>query len=181
MWDTYFHTTSMLTNQRNPFAQQYAFYALIESEGQEGDRTRLEFEEVLETALEDELINDAVLARNEEERSGFWRIRDGVSELFPGTIQLLIFDIGIPISSMERYAVEVKHALTEAFPGCHVFLFGHIGDGNLHLLASTGKAEDVHAIEAIVFDHARLVQGTITAEAWHRRYQKKVAPLLPNT
>ena len=164
MWDAYFHTTSILTEQRHPFSDTYPFYALIESEGVDDKQMQSSFEDMLEQAFGKGVIQDAVIARNEEERSGFWRVRDGVSELFPHYNPVANFDIGIPVSSMERYARNVEQALKDAFPECHVFIFGHIGDGNLHLLASTGNAEDVHRIEEIVFDHARIVQGTITAE-----------------
>lgn len=164
MWARYFHTVAHLTHKKLPFTSEYPFYVLCEIEGAHEELSRPTCENALERALDKGFIEDAVLTRNEEERANLWQIRDGVSELFPVYKPLANFDIGIPISRMEQFAIEIEHILTSSFEQCHVFLFGHIGDSNLHLLASTGKEEDVHTIEELVFKRTQTVGGTITAE-----------------
>ena len=164
LWEHYFTTSAALTHQRNPFAVSHPFYVLLEAESNGSEAAESLFESMLTRALEHGAIRDAVLARNSQERSGFWKIRDGVTELFSRYEPLANFDIGIPLSRMEEFAINVEEALAAEFQECHVFLFGHIGDGNLHLIASTRRQQDVHEIERIVFDLTRQAGGTITAE-----------------
>lgn len=164
MWNRYFQTAAELTHVRDPFNTPFPFYVLCEAEGGDEELSRAVFERALEQALEKQVIADAVFTRNEQERTNLWRIRDGVTELFPHYNPVANFDIGVPISVMDQFAIDVEHTLTHAFDTCHVFLFGHIGDSNLHLLASTGKEEDIHSIEELVFDLTRKAGGTITAE-----------------
>ena len=47
---------------------------------------------------------------------------------------------------------------------CRTLIFGHIGDGNLHLVASTGQAQDKPAIERVVYQHTQSVNGSVSAE-----------------
>jgi len=164
MWETYFQTVAPLTGQRDPFAAPFPFYALCEVEGADEQTTRTQFEQALEDAFERNLVQDAILSRNEQERSNLWKVRDGVSELFSSFNPVANFDIGIPITSMAQFALNVEQKLEAAFPQCQAFLFGHIGDGNLHLIASTGRQEDIHQIEDTVFALTRDASGTITAE-----------------
>lgn len=164
MWASYFHAVSGLVGESNPFPESYPYYVLCEAEGVQEDFPGGAFEHALEEALEQEIIKDAVIPRNANERAGLWRVRDGVSELFPVYNPVANFDIGVPIAMMEEFATGVEAALKGAFEECNVFLFGHIGDGNLHLLASSGKEEDVHTIEDLVFRMTQQVHGTITAE-----------------
>ena len=164
MWADYFQAASQKTQHRDPFSTSYPFYVLCEAEGVEEEQSLSLFEDALGKALDEERILDAVVTRNEQERTNLWAIRDGVSELIPALKPLANFDIGVPISHMNSFTRDLEERLQTTFPGCQVFMFGHVGDGNLHVLASTGQQADVRAIEDLVFKLTQKVNGTITAE-----------------
>lgn len=164
MWSSYFHPSLEATSSRDPFSEKHNYYVLCETEGTDAKITTEEFESTLASAMEKGWVQDAVLAQNEKEAITLWTIRDGVTELVPIMMPGVNFDVGVPIPLMERFSIDAEKALKENLKDCAVYLFGHIGDGNLHLMASTGNEKDLEPIEEIVFDLVRKAKGTITAE-----------------
>jgi FAD/FMN-containing dehydrogenase len=67
---------------------------------------------------------------------------------------------------MEGYVAEVRQALASRWPGSTLVVFGHLGDGNLHVIAGVGDAgtEAQRAVEAIVYGPLRKRGGSISAE-----------------
>jgi len=74
------------------------------------------------------------------------------------------FDIGISINKMQKFVSQAKQQLASAFPGIESLFFGHIGDGNIHLLATTNNQEDMDKIYDLVYPICAEFDGTISAE-----------------
>jgi len=77
------------------------------------------------------------------------------------------FDVSLPIRHMGAY-VEALEATARGELGETVKLvvFGHMGDGNLHILlgAQPFTAETKHRIEEMVFAPLQAIGGSISAE-----------------
>ena len=60
------------------------------------------------------------------------------------------FDVSLRISHMESYLAEVNARLEARYQDVNNFTFGHMGDGNLHLVISVGEGgpETRRAVEA---------------------------------
>jgi FAD/FMN-containing dehydrogenase len=60
----------------------------------------------------------------------------------------------------------VTGEILAAYPDAHVSVFGHMGDSNIHLCISMGKAGDIEhdAVDAIVYNHVRRHKGAVSAE-----------------
>ena len=67
---------------------------------------------------------------------------------------------------MDDYVEEVRQQLTERWPASRMVVFGHLGDGNIHLVLTVGSLEEteVHAVETIVYEALGRRQGVISAE-----------------
>ena len=68
---------------------------------------------------------------------------------------------------MEAYVAEVRAALTTRWPTtASLVVFGHLGDGNLHVVAGVGdrSPETRHAVEETVYAPLRRIAGSISAE-----------------
>ena len=63
---------------RDPLAQKHAWYVLMELSSP-GDNARTPLETILGRAMEDEIVDDAVIAANLTQRAGFWKLRDEMS------------------------------------------------------------------------------------------------------
>jgi FAD/FMN-containing dehydrogenase len=87
--------------------------------------------------------------------------RDGIS---------LKHDIALPVSKVPAFLDECGRRLGQAFPGCRIVTFGHLGDGNLHYNVSHTRPDnrdllaDEAAVQDIVFGCACELGGTLSAE-----------------
>lgn len=166
LWPDYYNfITGDMNDHEPPLARDYAYYILVETMGAHPDKDKRDFEEMLQGAFEEELIVDAVLAQSSTDRDKFWAIRDDVLQLFQ-LGQLMLFDISVAIQDMEDYTNEVGAKLQERFGDHHFMVFGHLGDGNIHLNIGVGdlNRDKVHAVDEIVFNAVRDRNGSISAE-----------------
>jgi FAD/FMN-containing dehydrogenase len=85
-----------------------------------------------------------------------------VKGLFPP----LTFDISLAIPQINDYVVEVRKKLKDRWPESRMVVFGHLGDGNIHLVLTVGSMaeSEVHAVETIVYRSLEPRQGVISAE-----------------
>jgi FAD/FMN-containing dehydrogenase len=67
---------------------------------------------------------------------------------------------------MDDYVHEVRSRLSEKWPDVKMATFGHLGDGNIHLVIGVGSMapETVHAVEHIVYTELGRRQGIVSAE-----------------
>lgn len=165
MWREFYAKMSALAAPgAAPLAADHPYYVLIEELTNEDGAGRLQ--ETLEGALGDGLVVDAVVAKSSAERAAIWRIRDETGLLYDCYRAANSFDVSLPIGEMEGYVAAVRAGIAEAFPESAVYVFGHLGDGNLHLLVGGESldADDFHAIEEIVYRPLVSVRGSISAE-----------------
>jgi len=162
MWNNFYRlvTTEPATN-RPPVSQEYPYYVLVEAIGLDESRT----EEALADAYEKGLIADAVIAQSEAQRRQLWAMRDDVEQAFRYA-PVFTFDVSMRISCMEGYLAEVNKRLNDLFDDVHNFTFGHMGDGNLHLLISVGSGdpETRASVEQSVYQPLSAISGSVSGE-----------------
>jgi len=88
--------------------------------------------ELLGQAMEDGLVNDATIARNENQRQALWAIRELTPESEIKAGAAYKSDISIPLEHMTDFYHRAAKAAEDIVPGVKIFGFGHLGDGNLH-------------------------------------------------
>ncbi len=159
MWNNFYTlvTTEPATNQP-PISQEYPYYVLVEAMGADNERT----EAALAEAYEQGMIVDAVVAQSEGQRQQLWAMRDDVVQTFRYAPNYA-FDVSMRISRMEDYVDEVNKRLNAKYDEVHNFTFGHMGDGNLHLVVSVGES-DRKGVEACVYEPLADISGSVSAE-----------------
>lgn len=140
-----------------------AYYVLIEAQGADPAADEERFLAVLDEASNCGLVADAVVAKSQAERNRMWALRDDVGQTARNG-PIITFDIGLPVTEMNRYVEGVRAALAARWPGTHLVVFGHLGDGNLHLIAGVPNESAREAIEQIVYAPLQDLGGTISAE-----------------
>ena len=165
MWDNYVKQVRQMNQQLTPvLADDHSFYVLIEIEGNDPARDDDCFNQQLQVCIDDGLLNDAVVAQSERDVNRFWQLRDGVIDILTKVKYRANFDIGVPISQMASFVHNVELELVASFKGLQLCTFGHMADGNLHIIAWTGREDDVDLIYERVYTLVGTVGGTITAE-----------------
>jgi len=166
MWPEFYSlVTTPPAKGRPPIAPGYPYYVLVEALGGDQADDEARFERALTAALEDGEIADAVIAKSQAERHQMWALRDDVIQLarnFP----IFVYDVSLALLDMEDYIAELRRALEARWPKASLVVFGHLGDGNLHVIVGVGDAshEARQAVEAIVYGGLRERRGSISAE-----------------
>jgi FAD/FMN-containing dehydrogenase len=69
----------------------------------------------------------------------------------------------VPAGRVGEFVRRVRLAVAAAAPGSHLYLYGHVGDGNLHVNVLGPPPED-ETVDAAVLELAIAMGGTISAE-----------------
>jgi FAD/FMN-containing dehydrogenase len=128
-------------------------------------------EAALAAAVEAGEASDAVVAQSEDQAARLWALRENISEGQRREGPNVKHDIALPVSAIPAFLDAGEQALSDAFPGSRLVVFGHLGDGNLHynLSAPDGaSAQDfmahAEAANRIVHDLVAAHDGSFSAE-----------------
>jgi FAD/FMN-containing dehydrogenase len=155
-----------------PFPRRFPHYVLMElSDTRPGEGIRALAEGVLEAALVEKNILDAVVAQSETQARALWKLREFISEAQAHEGPNIKHDVSIPISRIADFISATDQELARTHAGVRLVTFGHLGDGNLHynVSAPEGVAPDAFvrntaAINRIVHDSVARFGGSISAE-----------------
>lgn len=153
---------------QKPFEADYPFYVLLELEKRGTDST---LEKMLEKAFEAGLVEDGVLASSSKQFSELWSFRENISESLSSYKYLYKNDIAVSIGSLNQCVSEIAAASNGFSDNLKLYLFGHIGDGNIHLNYGSDTydshadfVKDKNLVEAKIFAIIKKLRGTISAE-----------------
>ncbi|MBH5400825.1 FAD-binding oxidoreductase [Bradyrhizobium sp. CNPSo 4010] len=155
---------------RDPLEAKHPWYVLMElSSPSEDARTPLET--ILTRAMEEEIVDDAVIAANLTQRGAFWKLRDEMSAAQKPEGGSIKHDISVPVAAVPDFIAEADAAVVKLIPGARPVPFGHLGDGNLHYNVSQPIGANTadflarwHDVNAVVFEIVLRMGGSISAE-----------------
>ena len=164
--------SSHFPHMRLPFPQNYPQYVLLElsdSESEEHANTMLEA--LITAALEQEIIQDAVVASSIAQSKSLWHLREHIPLAQAAEGKNIKHDISVPISRIAEFIRATDVLLQQDFPASRMVTFGHLGDGNLHYNVSPPAATSDEAfiagqaeINRVVHDSVHRFGGSISAE-----------------
>ncbi|MGP9497841.1 D-2-hydroxyglutarate dehydrogenase [Halomonas citrativorans] len=168
LWNNHYALmTSATTKHTALLANDSPFYAIIETLGSDDEKDAEAFASVLEKALEAELITDAVLASSSSQREGIWAVREDIETLVHALDPMFSYDVSLPITHMDEYVTALEGKLKVQWPEtCELVVFGHLGDGNLHIIVTVRDAsQDARRqVEELVYGSLVKYNGSISAE-----------------
>ena len=166
MWRDYFDVvTGELRIGRNPFQAPKSHLVLVETMGTVGESDRDALIEMLADFIADHPGADAVLANSLAEATELWSVRDASGEAVRAIAPSAGFDVSLPIAAMDDW-VHTTHAGLRAL-GLSVFqTYGHVADGNLHLVVAYPAADPgmKGRIDDLVYRSIGALGGSISAE-----------------
>lgn len=168
MWQSHYQAVAVNSGKHQPpLAADYPYYVVIEALGGDPQRDQEVFENAMERALEQELAADAVIAQSGAQAAAIWAIREDVSAVIVTMMPPISFDISLPLGKMEGFVAEVTGILAEHWgEKGRMLVFGHLGDGNLHVVVSVGddSPESRHRVESLVYAALATAHGSVSAE-----------------
>ena len=158
---------------RVPLFKETPWCVLLENSDSENEtHARAQFETLLEAALAQGCVTDAVVAENLTQAHGLWHIRESITMAQAEEGLNIKHDISIPVSRIPAFVAETDALLAREIPGVRMVDFGHLGDGNLHYNVQAPEGADGAAflrdweerVNTLVFDQVIRHQGSISAE-----------------
>ena len=149
------------------------YCVLLESSDHESEaHARSQLERLLETALDQGCIDDAVVAESLAQARQLWQLRESIPLAQAREGLNIKHDISIPVSRMADFVQTTDALLQQAFPGVRLVNFGHLGDGNLHYNVQAPPGVDAAyflqsceaQVNTLVFDAVHAFGGSISAE-----------------
>jgi FAD/FMN-containing dehydrogenase len=110
-----------------------------------------------------EVASGTAVGTDEPTRTRLWEGRERHSEAIAAAGIPHKLDVGVPLARLAAFERDVRAAVASAAPGSTCVLFGHIGDGNLHVNVVGPDPSDSAVDEAILTVVARH-GGTISSE-----------------
>lgn len=108
-------------------------------------------------------LTGSAVATERGDRERLWRYRDGHTEAINQLGAPIKLDVTLPGPALERFLGQVGPVVTAVAPEAEVWLFGHLGDGNIHVNV-TGVADDDGRVDDAVLDLVVEHGGSISAE-----------------
>jgi FAD/FMN-containing dehydrogenase len=158
---------------RVPLYRDFPYCVLLENSDQESEEhARAQFERLLELALEDGCVADAVVAENIAQARQLWHIRESIPLAQAEEGLNVKHDISIAVSRIPAFVAETDALLQREIAGVRLVNFGHLGDGNLHYNVQAPEGGDTRAflreheerVNTLVYDQVQRFEGSISAE-----------------
>lgn len=152
---------------RVPFESPSMCYVLVELE----DAHRDALETWAAGLFDSGLVTDGTLARDSSQATALWALRESISESLSATGLPHKNDVALPIAHVGAFCARLDEVFSTRYPGWEIALFGHIGDGNLHINVMKPDAMSreeffarTHEADHAIFTVVREFSGSISAE-----------------
>ena len=151
---------------------------LVELGGASFEAARTALEEALATLAETEPDLDGIVCASMAQSAQLWRLREDTDVLYRLHPQAPSYDISLPAREFDGYVARLRPALKAIDATIDPYLFGHLADGNLHIVLNRPGplGPDVRtAVETAIYGELRGLGGSFSAE--HGIGSKRVAAL----
>lgn len=141
-----------------PFPTRWAAYILVEAAA-DTDPTDAMASVIAGCAG----VGDVAVGRTAAERSRLWHYREGHTEAINRLGPPHKLDVTLPHEALAQFIIEVPGVVAAVAPGSQTWLFGHAGDGNVHVNVS-GVATGDDTVDDAVLRLVAAHHGSISAE-----------------
>ncbi|WP_264077261.1 FAD-binding oxidoreductase [Mycolicibacterium houstonense] len=136
-----------------------AWQLLIELAGDSDQTERLA--QALEGA---DLVGEPAVGVDVIAQQRLWQVRESVAEVLGLFGPPLKFDVSLPLSAIREFATEATGVIATQVPQAIPVLFGHLGEGNLHLNVLRCPAEAEPALYAAMMALIAECGGNVSSE-----------------
>jgi FAD/FMN-containing dehydrogenase len=140
-----------------PFAARHPVYVVAECAASADPLQELA------DALEQTRVLDVAVADDTARRRALWTYREAHNEAIAATGIPHKLDVTVRLGDIVAFEQRVRAVVDEAAPGARTILYGHLGDGNLHVNV-IGPEPDDERVDEAVLELVGEFGGSISAE-----------------
>ena len=112
-------------------------------------------------AVEEGVIDDVVVSQSPREFRALWDVREDANRFLFSIEGLVGVDISIPLARMAAFLRDAEAAIRTVDRNAEIYVFGHLGDGNLHYQVQTSEPALAYDI---IYRGVAAAGGAVSAE-----------------
>lgn len=169
MWPQFFDLSTTTHNWRAAdFGMNHHVYLLVSLTGPDEATLTQELATLFETLLDAHPMSEALLASSANQRRQLWQLREDTDQFYRKHPAAPSYDVSVPVSEIEAYLDRLIPDLADIEPDLSPYVFGHIADGNLHIIlnreADQLSREKLAKVEASIYKDIQALGGSFSAE-----------------
>ncbi|MEZ5142459.1 MAG: FAD-binding oxidoreductase [Acidimicrobiales bacterium] len=122
-------------------------------------------------------VGDVAVATDEGRRAELWRYREDHTLAINALGPPHKLDVTLPAAALAGFCDGIGRQVAEVDPAARTWLFGHVGDGNIHVNI-TGVAPDDERVDEAVLRRVAELGGSISAEHGIGTAKRRFLPLV---
>jgi FAD/FMN-containing dehydrogenase len=158
------------TRLKFPLSTSPEWVVLVELE-HTSERLRDDLLAFLGEALERGVVSDGAISESRAHADLFLNFRERIPEVLSGRFTIHKNDVSVGVSDVARFITDLRQMVEALYPGLRAAVFGHIGDGNLHvnIMKPPEWSDDeffarCHQADTALFGLVSRYRGSIAAE-----------------
>lgn len=180
MWNSYLRLAASAHGWSEPgFALDQPISLLLSLGGAREDALREDLERLFSETLERFPDATGIVAGSQRQENELWRLREDSDALYRAHPAAPSYDVSVPLSEIALYVETILSGLAAIKPDLAPYMFGHLADGNLHIVLNRPGplAPDLAAaVENVLYARLRDIGGSFSAE--HGVGSKRIHSLL---
>ncbi|TGQ90879.1 FAD-binding oxidoreductase [Mesorhizobium sp. M8A.F.Ca.ET.208.01.1.1] len=180
MWTSYFGLAAAAHGWSEPGVPlDQPLFLLLSLGGAREEALREDFERIYSEVMERYPEATGIIAGSRRQEDDLWRLREDTSVLYRAHPDAPSFDVSVPLSEIPAYLDRILPKLAAIEPGLAPYIFGHLADGNLHIILNRRgplAPEIAEGVEGVLYQQLREIGGSFSAE--HGVGSKRIHSLL---
>ena len=180
LWQSFIQLTAAAQGWSEPaLPLDSPIYLLLSFGGPDEAALRDELERLFGEIAEAFPETTGILPSSGQQERAVWRLREDTDQLYRRHAGAPSYDVSVPLSEMEGYVARIQDGLAALGQGLSPYIFGHIADGNLHIVLNRPgllPEELASEVEAILYRDLPALGGSFSAE--HGVGSKRIHTLL---
>lgn len=180
LWQSYIRLTAGAQNWAEPdFPLDQPLYLLLTLGGEHQVQLDEAVAALFETMLDRYPATTGIAAASRRQETALWRLREDTDQLYRAHAAAPSYDVSVPLSEIDAYVDRVMRGLAAIGGGILPYVFGHLADGNLHIVLDRAGPLDAAtsaAVEQVIYAGLHRIGGSFSAE--HGVGAKRTAALV---
>lgn len=179
LWQSYIHLTARAQDWEEPsFPLDQPINLLLMLGGADPAQLNAGIERIFGAVLDQYPTTTGIVATSKRQEADLWRLREDTDQLYRAHAAAPSYDVSVPLSEIRDYVDHVQRGLARIDGGIAPYVFGHLADGNLHIVLNRAGPLDAaiaSAVEQVLYAPLRGLGGSFSAE--HGVGAKRIAAL----
>jgi FAD/FMN-containing dehydrogenase len=180
LWQSYIELIASAHGWSEPdFPLDRPVYLLLSLGGAEDAPLHAEFERLFTEMVERHPDTTGIVAGSRRQEETLWRLREDTDVLYRTHRAAPSYDVSVPLSEIDAYLGRIDADLAEVDPRLRPYVFGHLADGNLHIVLNREGPllpTLAESVETVLYADLATIGGCFSAE--HGVGSKRIHSLL---